>query len=123
MITAVFTCCLVVFIPLWFIQGGDANLLLLDGWEWVMLAYLGTICTGIAYWIWYEACRTVPAEQVAMFVYVSPLVAIVISIAWLVESFTLLIGIGFALTMLGLTIAERRSSPPSKGDQNRVILS
>ncbi len=112
--TAVFSCCLLVFLPLWIIEGGYAGLLLLDGWEWVMLAYLGAICTGIAYWVWYEACRTVPAEQVAMFVYVSPLVAIAMAVAWLGEPFTLLIGIGFALTMVGLTLAERSNKQPSR---------
>ena len=55
-----------------------------------------------------------PAEQVAMFVYVSPLVAIVMGVAWLGEPFTLAIGIGFALTMVGLTLAERSNKQPSR---------
>ncbi len=118
--TAVFSCCLIVFIPLWIIEGGYAGLLLLDWWDWVMLAYLGTICTGIAYWVWYEACRTVPAEQVAMFVYVSPLVAIVMGVAWLSEPFTLAIGLGFAATMVGLTLAEKSSSSAPKEEQKQA---
>ncbi len=112
--TAIFCCCLVVFIPLWVMEGGYVGLLLLDGWEWLMLVFLGAICTGIAYWIWYEACRSVPAEKVAMFVYVSPLAAIVISVGWLGDSFTWAIAIGFVLTMIGVTIAERSGTSSSK---------
>ena len=118
-ISAIFACCLAIFIPLWIVEGGYAGLLLLGGWEWLMLVYLGVICTGFGYWIWYEACRSVPAEQVAMFSYVSPLVAIVMGVAWLGEPFTLPIVIGFALTMVGLTIAERSSLFSSKGEQNQ----
>ncbi|HMF31734.1 MAG TPA: DMT family transporter [Candidatus Lokiarchaeia archaeon] len=110
-ITAIFSLCLLVFLPLWGVEGSAGALASLDWTEWLMLVYLGVICTGIAYWVWYEACRVVPAEQVAMYVYVSPLVAIAMGVLWLGELFTWAIGIGFVITILGLMLSEKDKVP------------
>lgn len=118
--TAIFTLCLAVFLPLWAVEGSAGALTILGAPDWVMLIYLGVVCTGLGYWIWYEACRVVPAEQVAIYVYVSPLVAILMGVFWLGEPFTWAIGIGFAITITGLILAERDKVPGILCEANQL---
>jgi drug/metabolite transporter (DMT)-like permease len=104
---------------LWMIEGSIASMVSLTWIEWLMLAFIGTCSMGLGYWLWYEACSVVPSEKVALFVYISPLTAILLGVLWLGETFTLVTFFGFVLTIAGLYLAERekfrRESSPTCG--------
>ncbi|HMF32993.1 MAG TPA: DMT family transporter, partial [Candidatus Lokiarchaeia archaeon] len=73
----------------------------------------GICCQGVGFAIWYKACREVSSENVALFIYVSPLVAILLGVFWLGEDFSWITGIGFVLTIVGLYVAARQNNPPA----------
>jgi drug/metabolite transporter (DMT)-like permease len=95
-------------------EGGMAAIGSLDGTDWIMILFIGVCCEGIGFAIWYKACREMSSENVALFNYVSPLVAILLGVFWLGESFTIVTGIGFVLTIVGLYVAARPSGPSTR---------
>ncbi len=103
---------------LWGLEGTGAQLLTLDGVEWLMVVYMGVCCQGVGFALWYWACRVVPTEKVSLFNYVSPLMAVVLGVFWLGEAFTWVTALGFGLTILGLYFAAKEdhmalpSQPP-----------
>ncbi len=104
---------------LWLIEGSGASLASLTWIDWLMLAFIGTCSMGLGYWLWYEACSAVPSEKVALFVYISPLTAILLGVFWIGEGFTVVTFLGFVLTIAGLYLAERekvRREPVALGD-------
>lgn len=109
-----FTLCLAVTGSFWVVEGSISKLAELTVSEWVMLAYVGICCEGIGFWLWYNACAAIPSEKVALFIYVSPLTAIILGIFWLGEAFTWATAVGFILTIIGLYVAETGGSRDSK---------
>jgi drug/metabolite transporter (DMT)-like permease len=57
--------------------------LTLEGWLGV--AFLGIFCSGLAYIFWYDALAVLPASQVGAFVYLEPLVTVVVAAVILAE--------------------------------------
>jgi drug/metabolite transporter (DMT)-like permease len=46
---------------------------------WLGVLFLGIACSGLAYIFWYDALQSVPASQVGAFLYLEPLVAVVVA--------------------------------------------
>ncbi|MFH2038875.1 MAG: DMT family transporter [Chloroflexota bacterium] len=59
---------------------------------WVAISFLGIFCSGIAYIFWYDALQTLPVAQTGAFLYIEPVITV------LVAGFVL----GEALLMTGL---------------------
>jgi len=55
----------------------------LDGW--LGIAFLGVFCSGLAYIFWYDALAVLPASQVGAFIYLEPLVTVVVAAVILAE--------------------------------------
>ena len=58
------------------------------GWEtihniaadgWLATGFLGVFCSGIAYIFWYDALKVLPVAQVGMFLYIEPIVTVIVS--------------------------------------------
>lgn len=62
---------------------GEITHLTLNGWLGV--AFLGVFCSGLAYIFWYDALAVLPASQVGAFVYLEPLVTVVVAAVVLAE--------------------------------------
>jgi len=62
---------------------GEIARLSLGGWLGV--AFLGVFCSGFAYIFWYDALAVLPASQVGAFVYLEPLVTVVVAAVILAE--------------------------------------
>jgi drug/metabolite transporter (DMT)-like permease len=76
-----------------------------NGWSGV--AFLGIFCTGLAYIFWYDALRLIPVSQVGVFIYVEPLVAVVIAALVLAESLTLPTLLGGSTILLGVWLVNK----------------
>ncbi len=68
-----------------------------DGWavphmtgsQWMLLALVGVVHTGIAYALYFDSLKQLPAQTVALFSYLDPVIAILLSALLLKEPMTL----------------------------------
>jgi drug/metabolite transporter (DMT)-like permease len=82
--------------------------LTLDGW--IAIAFLGIACSGIAYIFWYDALAQIDASQVAAFIYIEPLVTVVVAGILLGEAFTPVSFLGGLTILLGVYLVNRPSA-------------
>ena len=74
----------VVILPYCLFTGGF-SMEQLTGGEYALLAVVGIVHTGIAYWLYFGALGQLPSQSVALFSYLDPVIAIVLSALWLGE--------------------------------------
>jgi len=83
---------------------------------WMGVAFLGVFCSGLAYIFWYDALQALPASQVGVFLYLEPLVTVVVAAILLREPLLLASLVGGAVILLGVWMVNRRS-----GTDNEVV--
>ena len=76
----------------------------------IAVAILAVVCTAAAFLIFGALITEIGPVRSTVITYFNPTVAAVLGVLVLNESFSLPIGIGFALVLLGSTLATRRSS-------------
>ena len=79
----------------------------LDGTSLLMLLVVGAVHTGLAYWLYFGSMKALPAQTVALYSYIDPIVAILLSALILGEALTPL-GILGAVLVLGATLVSER---------------
>ncbi len=84
---------------------GDAGWLALDARAWVLLAIVCLMHTGVAFILWFSSLHELSAQKVAIFNYIDPAVALLVSAAVFGERMTPLATIG-AVLILGSTLAS-----------------
>jgi drug/metabolite transporter (DMT)-like permease len=77
------------------------------------IAFLGIACSGIAYIFWYDALQDLPATQVGVFLYLEPLVAVVVSASILSEEITIASLAGGLIILAGVWIVNRPRKQPN----------
>jgi drug/metabolite transporter (DMT)-like permease len=71
---------------LFFLLGpGPADVTHLSARGWSAVAFLGVACSGLAYVFWYDALRALSSSQAGAFLYIEPLVTVVVAAALLSE--------------------------------------
>ncbi len=95
-------CAAAVSLPYAVITGGEADLS--DTRGIVMLIIVGLIHTGVAYYLYFYALSKLPGQTVALFSYVDPAVAVILSMTLLREPMTVS-GVVGAVLILGSTVA------------------
>jgi drug/metabolite transporter (DMT)-like permease len=89
-----------------FAQGmAEINQLTASGW--VAVAFLGIFCSGLAYIAWYDALKALSTAQTGVFLYIEPLVAVVVAFFILGEAITLASLIGGAIILFGIWLVNR----------------
>jgi drug/metabolite transporter (DMT)-like permease len=94
------------------------------GWEdlgrltttgWTALAFLGLLCSGVAYVFWYDSLGAADASHVAVFLYVEPLVTMAVA-AWLLhEPITSPVLAGGATILAGVWLVNRPAGEGATG--------
>jgi len=74
---------------------------------WIGVIFLGVFCSGLAYIAWYDALQALPASQVGAFLYLEPLVAVVVAAAILAEPITWVSLVGGTIILLGVYLVNR----------------
>jgi drug/metabolite transporter (DMT)-like permease len=78
----------------------------------VSVGVLAVVCTAIAFLLFFALIREIGPVRSTVITYINPAVAAVVGIAVLHESFTVGMGVGFALVLAGSVLATRRRRTP-----------
>lgn len=81
---------------------GEVSLAELGGWTWGAIAYSGALSTGLAYVLWNVGIRHVGSARTAAYLYLIPVVALVVAYITLGETVGLIQLLGGALVIAGL---------------------
>lgn len=73
---------------------------------WLGVAFLGVFCSGLAYIAWYDALQALSAAQTGVFLYIEPLVAVVVAFFVLGEPITVVSLIGGGVILLGVWLVN-----------------
>lgn len=97
-----------LFTSLLFFAGGNtAEISNLTFNGWLGIAFLGIFCSGLAYIAWYDALQALSAAQTGVFLYIEPLVAVVVAFFVLGEPVTVISLIGGGVILLGVWLVNR----------------
>lgn len=98
-----------VFTIPWVLTDGSlAELAHLRGESWSALAFLGVACSGLAYFFWFSALSRIDATQAGVFLYLEPIVTVLLAAPILGEEFTVLTAVGGTAILLGVWFVNRR---------------
>jgi drug/metabolite transporter (DMT)-like permease len=75
---------------------------------WLGVGFLGVACSGLAYIFWYDALQALPASQVGAFLYIEPLVAVLVAAIILDEPLIFASLVGGAIILAGVWLVNRR---------------
>lgn len=78
---------------------------------WGSLLVLGIFGSGLAYIAWYDALQELPATQLGVFIYIEPLVTLVMAALMLNEIISPISLLGGALTLAGVTLVNAPTRP------------
>lgn len=96
-----------IFTSILFITGGGFYDLGHLTWSsFFGVSFLGIFCSGLAYIAWYDGLQALPASQIGAFLYVEPLVAVVVAWAILGESILLITLAGGVIILLGVRLVQ-----------------
>ena len=74
---------------------------------WLGITFLGVFCSGLAYIAWYDALQALTTAQTGVFLYIEPLVAVVVAFLILGEAITAASLLGGAIIILGVWMVNR----------------
>lgn len=93
---------------------GFSEIVAADWKTLLMMIFLGLTMIGIAYPIWFTCLKRLPASHVSIYIYLTPVFAVILSLIILQERFSWLFWIGGALILGGIIITNRFSSKIKK---------
>ena len=93
----------IILLPYVIYQGNSWSM---SGFSLLSLAILGIIHTGIAYLLYFSSLQELPAQKVAIFSYLDPVTAIILSTVLLVEPMSISQWIGAILILGSLLVSE-----------------
>jgi drug/metabolite transporter (DMT)-like permease len=110
MINIILSCCVLVPIgalsPTGFVKLVDITWI-----GWLGLIWLGSVCIGVAYVLWFDGLKEIDSSRVIVFVYMEPIFASILAIFWLGESLSVFSFVGMALCFAGIFIAQLERKP------------
>jgi drug/metabolite transporter (DMT)-like permease len=99
---------------LFFTGGGLSDIRHLTWTSFMGVCFLGIFCSGLAYIAWYDGLQALSATQIGAFLYLEPLVAVIV--AWLIlgEKLLLITLAGGAIILLGVRLVQKSNLKPLK---------
>jgi len=76
-----------------------------DGW--LAMGFLGVIVSGLAYIAWYDALKVIPAAQIGAFLYLEPVVTMLLAAGMLGEPLLFASVLGGGFILLGVWMVNR----------------
>ncbi|MDL1944438.1 DMT family transporter [Chloroflexi bacterium CFX2] len=84
---------------------GEMANLTLNGW--IGIVFLGVFCSGLAYIAWYDALQSLSAAQTGSFLYIEPLVAVVVAFFVLNEAIVPASLLGGGIILFGVWLVNQ----------------
>lgn len=75
---------------------------------WGNILVLGIFGSGLAYIAWFDALREIPASRLSAFIYIEPLVTVLVAAVWINETISAASLIGGGIVILGVYLVNRR---------------
>lgn len=72
-----------------------------SAFSWGAVVYMAVVCTVVAYALWYNALSQLTASETAVFLYLTPIISVILSALLLGEAITIWLLLGGALVLLG----------------------
>ena len=92
---------------LFFCGPGVADIAGLSPRGWLAIVFLGMFCSGLAYLFWYDALERATASQVGAFLYLEPLITVVVAAVVLGEPILYTALLGGGLILFGVYLVNR----------------
>ena len=109
--TAVQLAVAAVFIGIYLAFSGQLQFPRLQIPQWLLLILVGIVHTGIAYWLYFGSMGQLTAQTVALFSYLDPVTAIVLSALWLRQPMDAWGMIGSVLILGSALYSELKKEP------------
>ena len=77
-------------------------------WDgWVAITFLGIFCSGIAYIFWYDALKVLPVAQTGAFLYLEPIITVIVAAIILQEAILPATLAGGITILIGVWLVNR----------------
>lgn len=87
------------------------------GWPtFLLMVFLGLTMIGIAYPLWFTCLKRLPASHASIYIYLTPVFAVILSLIILRERFSWLFWVGGACILGGIIITNRFAVSKGKSD-------
>ncbi len=106
---AIMTIGWIFLIPWAITDGGLRGLHNVSIQGWLALTFLGVVCSGAAYFLWFRALEQIDATQAGVFLYLEPIVTVVLAGMILGEPISAAIIVGGAVILLGVWLVNRNT--------------
>jgi drug/metabolite transporter (DMT)-like permease len=82
---------------------------------WCSVVFLGCVCSGLCYLLWYDGLSALPATSASVFMLLQPIFGAVAAYFLTGERFTAFLYVGGALTLMGIWMVNNRNSSKDGG--------
>jgi drug/metabolite transporter (DMT)-like permease len=99
-----------IFTSIFFFVGPGISEISFIPWNgWFAITFLGVFCSGIAYIFWYDALQVLSVAQTGAFLYVEPIITVIVAAILLREALLLATLAGGIMIMLGVWLVNRQN--------------
>ena len=95
---------------LFFARGGLSQIGYIPWDGWASIAFLGIFCSGLAYIFWYDALQALPVAQTGAFLYIEPVVTVIVAALILRERLYLATLFGGVLILAGVWLVNPKKA-------------
>ncbi len=103
---------------LFFAEGGLSQIGHIPWDGWVGITFLGIFCSGLAYIFWYDALQSLPVAQTGAFLYLEPVVTVIVAALILGERLYLATLTGGVLILAGVWMVNRKNAGEENSPQS-----
>jgi drug/metabolite transporter (DMT)-like permease len=97
-----------LFISILFFAGpGSREILSIPTEGWMAITFLGVLCSGVAYFFWYDALKVLPVAQTGAFLYVEPIITVIVAAFVIQEAILLATLVGGIIILIGVWLVNR----------------
>jgi drug/metabolite transporter (DMT)-like permease len=91
---------------LFFLSSGIRQIVSIPWNGWIAIAFLGIFCSGIAYIFWYDALKVLPVAQTGAFLYLEPVITVIVAAFVLREAILLATLVGGITILFGVWLVN-----------------
>jgi drug/metabolite transporter (DMT)-like permease len=95
---------------LFFAGSGSEQIFSIPKEGWMAITFLGVLCSGVAYFFWYDALKVLPVAQTGAFLYIEPIITVIVAAIVIREAILLATLVGGIIILIGVWLVNRPNS-------------